>query len=91
MAGKSTTTIDFGSTPVADASFTVTDAAISGTSVIEPFVQVTSTADNDTDAHRFAAVSWKMSAAAASGSFTLYVTCLVGLCTGTFTVQYAYA
>jgi hypothetical protein len=91
MAGKAAATIDFGSTPIADSQFTVTDANITSTTVVEPFVQITSTADNDTDAHRFAAVSFKMAALPASGSFTLYITCLAGLVTGTFSIQYAYA
>lgn len=91
MAGKATATIDFGSTPVANGQFTITDANISASSVVEPFVQVTSTVDNDQDAHRHAAASWQMTALPASGSFTLDVTCLIDLCSGTFTIQYAYA
>jgi len=91
MAGKGFATIDFGSTPVSEASFTITDAAISGASVVEPFVQVTSTVDNDAEAHQHAAASWKLVALPGSGSFTLYVTCLMDLCHGTFVIQYAYA
>lgn len=91
MAGKSSATIDFGATPVAEASFTITDANITATTVVEPFMLVDSTADNDAEAHRHAAASWKMVALPASGSFTLYVTSLIDLCWGTFKVQYAYA
>lgn len=91
MAGKSSTTIDFGSTPVSEASFTITDANITATTVVEPFVLVDSTIDNDQDSHRHAAASWKLAALPATGSFTLYITCLLDMCNGTFKVQYAYA
>lgn len=91
MAGKAEATIDFGSTPVEEASFTITDANITSTTVVEPFVLITSTADNDAEAHQHAAASWKLSALPATGSFTLYVTCLMDLCHGTFKIQYAYA
>ena len=91
MAGKSSATIDFGSIPVAEGTFTITDAAITASTVVEPFVMVTSTVDNDVEAHRHAAASWKLVALPATGSFTLYATCLMDLCSGTFKVQYAYA
>ena len=91
MAGKASTTIDFGSTPAAEGVFTVTDANITATTEVEAFVVIDSTVDNDQDAHRLAAASWKLAALPASGSFTLYVTCLIGLCTGTFKIRYAYA
>ena len=91
MAGKNTATIDFGSTPVNSASFTITDANITSTSYVEVFVMVDSTTDNNTDAHLHAAASWKLAALPASGSFTLYVDALIDLCWGTFKIRYAYA
>ena len=91
MAGSSSVTVDFGADPVAEATFTVTDAAISGTSAVEVFVQADSTADNDADAHRAAARSMRFCATPAAGSFSLDVMCLLGLCTGTFKLRYAYA
>jgi len=91
MAGKATTTIDFGSTPVAEGQFTVTDANITSTTDVEAFVVVDSTVDNDAEAHRHAAASWQMTVLPGSGSFTLYVTCLVDLCWGQFKIRYAYA
>ena len=91
MAGKASATIDFGSTPVAEGSFVITDANVTASTVVEPFVLVTSTVDNDAESHRHAAASWQMTALPASGSFTLYVTCLMDLCHGTFMIQYAYA
>ena len=91
MAGQSSATIDFGSTPLSEATFTITDANISALSVVEPFMMADSTVDNDAESHRHAAASWKMVALPASGSFTLYVTCLIDMCHGTFVVHYAYA
>lgn len=91
MAGKASTTIDFGATPVAEGSFTITDANITAATEVEAFVVVDSTADNDAEAHRHAAASWQMSALPQSGGFTLYVTALMDLCWGTFKVRYAYA
>lgn len=91
MSGKSSATIDFGATPVAEGAFTVTDAAITAATDVEAFVVIDSTVDNDADAHRLAAASWKLAALPGTGSFTLYITCLIGLCTGTFKIRYAYA
>lgn len=91
MAGKASATIDFGSTPVSEASFTITDTNITATTEVEAFVVVDSTVDNDQEAHRHAAASWQLAALPASGSFTLYVTCLMDLCWGTFKIRYAYA
>lgn len=86
-----TATIDFGATPVNEASFTVTDAAVSATSYVLPFVMVDTTADNDTDAHMHAAASLKLTALPAAGSFTLYAYAQEGLCFGTFKVRYSVA
>lgn len=91
MAGQSSATIDFGSTPVAEAVFTITDASITATSAVECFVQADSTVDNDVDAHRAAGRSFRMAPTPAAGSFSLDVMCLIGLCTGTFKIRYAYA
>lgn len=91
MAGHGNATIDFGATPLAEGSFTVTDANITAATVVEPFVLVESTVDNDQESHRHAAASWKLVALPASGSFTLYITCLIDMCHGTFKIRYAYA
>ncbi|CAB4165500.1 hypothetical protein UFOVP820_60 [uncultured Caudovirales phage] len=90
-SGVGTTTIDFGATPVANASFTITDASIASSNYVEAFVMIDSTVDNDTDAHQHAAASWKLAALPAAGSFTLYITSLVDLCWGTFKIRYVYA
>ena len=91
MAGKGTATIDFGSSPVAELTVTVTDAAITSSSYVEAFVMIDSTADNDLDAHRHAAASWKLVCLAGDGSFELNICCLVDMCFGTFKIRYAYA
>ncbi len=92
MAGKGTAVINFGSTPVAEKQFTITDALItSPTMIVEAFVQIFATGDNDTSSHRHAAASWKLVTESGTGSFLLDVTCLMDLCHGTFNIQYAYA
>lgn len=91
MAGNGIATIDFGATPLEESSFTVTDGAITSTMAVEAFVMVDSTVDNDVESHRHAAASWKLAALPATGSFTLYITCLIDMCHGTFKIRYAYA
>lgn len=88
--GTATATIDFGSTPVAEGSFTITNAAITTSSYIQAYVMVDSTVDNDADAHKHAAASWQMTAEPGTGDFTLYVTSLIDFCFGTFKVRYTY-
>lgn len=88
--GTATATIDFGSTPVAEGSFTITNAAITTSSYIQAYVMVDSTVDNDADAHKHAAASWQMAAEPGTGDFTLYVTSLIDFCFGTFKVRYTY-
>jgi hypothetical protein len=89
--GTGTATIDFGTIPVADKQFTVTDAAITALNYVEAFVMVDSTVDNNVDAHRHAAASWQLSCLPGAGSFVLDVTCMMDLCFGTFKIRYAYA
>ena len=91
MAGTGTATIDFGSTPVAEGIFTITDASIGPTNYVEAFVMIDSTSDNTVDDHRHAAASWKLSCLPGSGSFELDIACLIDLCYGTFKIRYAYA
>lgn len=91
MAGSATATIDFGSTPVEEKSFTITDGSITSTSYVEAFVMGDTTVDNDLDAHKHAAASWKLICTPGSGSFTLDITCLMDLCHGTFKIRYVYA
>lgn len=91
--GRNVATIDFGATPVAEKSFTITDAAITAGMVIEGFVSSgDSTGDNAIADHQHAAASFRVGCSlGASGSFTADVTCLVDMCHGTFKLQYAYS
>jgi hypothetical protein len=86
-----TATVDFGSTPVNEASFTITDAAVNASSYVMPFVMVDSTADNNADAHRHAAAAFKLTVLPGSGSFTLYAYAQEDLCFGTFKIRYQVA
>ena len=89
--GTGTATIDFGTTPVSSNVFTITDASIASTNYVEAFVMIDSTADNTVDDHRHAAVSWRTSCLAGTGSFELDIDCLLDLCHGTFKIRYAFA
>jgi len=92
MPGASTTTVDFGATPVDGAAFTVTDANITATSYVEAYVQhVDTTADNGVDEHETAAASFRLSAKPAAGSFELAIHCLFGAVTGQFKIRYAWS
>lgn len=90
-AAVGTATIDFGASPVAEGSFTVTDANISSTSYVNVFVMGDSTVDNDVEAHRHAGASWQFSVVPNSGSFTVYINNMADLCWGTFKIRYSYA
>ena len=87
----STATIDFGTSPVDEASFTVTNASITSSSYINVFVMGDSTVDNDAEAHQHAGASWKFATTPGTGSFTVYITSTVDLCWGTFKIRYSYA
>lgn len=91
--GRNVATIDFGATPVAEKSFTITDAAITAGMVIECFVSGgDSHADNDTEAHKHAAASWRLAPGlGGTGLFAVDIYCLMDLCWGNFKVQYAYS
>lgn len=89
-----TATIDFGSTPVVEASVVVTgQAAITALSFVEAFVQSESTADNSETNHRFAGVSFRMvcGTIVVGTGFTIYVTCLSGKATGTFKIRWVWS
>ena len=50
-----TATVDFGATPVEQATFSITDAALIALTYVEPFFMSSdSTADNDANAHEMA-------------------------------------
>lgn len=92
-AGRNVATIDFGVTPVDEASFTITDAAITAGMVIECFMSGgDSTADNNSAEHKHAAESLRFAPSLGlAGSFTVDIYATMELCFGTFKMQYAYA
>jgi hypothetical protein len=92
--GRNVAVIDFGVTPVAEASFTITDAAITAGMVIECFMSGGDSvaAQNTTADHDHAAASFRLSPSlGGSGSFTVNIYCLIDMCWGQFKMQYAYS
>lgn len=88
-----TATLDFGATPAAEASVSVTgQAAILAGSSVEAWAQGATTAGNNENAHLFAGVGMKLTCGipVAGTGFTIYATTVAGLATDTFTVQWAW-
>jgi len=83
------TTVDFGSTPVSDASFIITEAACTSASVVEFAVSAASTtATNDANSHGQAALLFLFSATPSAGQFSLDVGTMFGFVTGEFVIKY---
>jgi hypothetical protein len=85
--------LDFGATPSAEATVTVTgQAGVLSTSTVDAFFQGSSTADNSLTDHRFAAVALKLLVAdiVDGVGFTVYATSIAGLATGTFNLKWRY-
>lgn len=94
MPGQGTAVIDFGSTPVSEASVAVTgQASILAGSQVEAFMQGSSTVDNTATDHRFAGVAFRILCddIVAGTGFTIYVTSISGLATGTFNIRWVWA
>lgn len=83
-------TVDFGAVPVTEGAFMVTVAGMTSANVISAFVMAESTADNDAEAHRHAAASFNLCCLPGTGSFTLYATCMMDMCWGSFKIRYSY-
>lgn len=83
--------IDFGATPVAEATFTVSAAGVTPSSNVQCFIQADTTADNDADDHRAAGRSFRMVPTPGTNSFSLDVQCLLGLCTGAFNLRFSHS
>jgi len=82
-------TVDFGATPASEGAFTVTDAGVTATSVIECTVRPTdTTATNDTGSHLMAGILFRMVPTPGAGSFSLDIKAMVGLVTGQFVIRY---
>lgn len=88
----STATVDFGASYTDGGEFTITDAAITPTSVVTAqFSGADTTADNTAEDHRFAAMFMQLAAIPAAGSFTLHAQAMVGLISRTLKVRYMVA
>jgi len=96
MSAQGTATIDFGSTPTAEASVAVTgQAAILSSSLCEAWIMAdVSTADNDSAAHEALAFMASppvcLSRVAGTG-FTIALRLMAGYATGQFKVQWAWS
>lgn len=93
MGAQGTATIDFGSTPVSEASIAVTgQGSIGSSSFAEAFLQDNSTGDNDAAAHKalaFLAKCYCDTLIAGTG-FTIRVLMTDGSATGTFKVNWVW-
>jgi hypothetical protein len=82
------TEIDFGSTPVTDATFIITDADITTSSVIEGTIAYVAPIGKDLDELEFD--SFELMFAPGTGQCTLYARSLNGLVADKFKVNYSY-
>ncbi len=80
------TEIDFGSTPVAEASFTITDTSVTTTSMLMGSVAYVAPTGKDLDELDMDALDLKFGAGA--GSFTLYAVGLNGYVADKFKINY---
>lgn len=93
MGATGTAIVSFGSTPSTEASVSVTgQSAILATSLAEAWVMGATTTDNDENAHLFGGVSFRVTCGIPSvgTGFTIYVTCIAGLATGDFKIQWVW-
>lgn len=81
------TEVDFGSTAVPDASFTITDARVSASSLIIPYVSG-NTPSSSRNIDEIRCECYSMIATSGSGSFTLYIAPKMGTTTGKVKVLY---
>lgn len=89
---KGTQTVDFGATPVAEAVFNFTDAALIGLTYVEAFMMADdSTGDNDADQHRAAAALLRLAGGTpnGSGNVNVYADALDGYFFGTYKMRWA--
>lgn len=80
------TEVDFGSTPVSEGSFTITDAGVSGTSKI--MLSLSGAAPTSKDQDELEMDSFHMWALPSTGTFTLYMRALEGYVSDKFKVNY---
>ena len=89
IASLSQTEIDFGSTPVDEKTFTITDSHINTSSEI--MVQLAYVAPTGKEIDELEFDSFDFRAVAGSGNFTLYARSLEGLVADKFIINYSYS
>jgi hypothetical protein len=82
------TEIDFGTTPVYEASFTITDSEITTSSIIVAQIAYVAPTDKDIDELEFDFFDFRCTAG--TGNFTLYARSLEGLVADKFKIFYSY-
>lgn len=80
--------IDFGASPVASGEFVITDADAQPAHFVTVFVAPETTPDNDADAHRMAALSFRFSVLAGNGTIAVSAASVLFLATGSFKIRY---
>lgn len=88
MSTQGTATIDFGSSPVDEATFNIIDASLSGLTYAEAWFMRDSTADNSVDEHEQIAGRARATCSISGTTLTIYVEILVGFVNGTFKIRY---
>lgn len=88
MGVQNTATIDFGSTPVIEGSFSIVDAGLSGTTYAEAWFMLDSTANNTVQAHEIANAFIKCACSISGTTLTLHCFVEAGKVTGQFKVRY---
>ena len=88
MATQGTTTVDFGTTPIAEKTFAIVDATLAGLTYAEAWAMSDSTAGNNTTHHRM--FNGLMTKTCSISGTTLTVVCEseFGLVTDTFSLRY---
>lgn len=88
MATQGTATVDFGATPVDNATFTISDGSLSGLTYAEAWVMRDSTGDNSVDEHETLGSLARLTCSISGTDLTVYCELLAGFVTGTFKIRY---
>lgn len=88
MSTQGTATIDFGTTPVNQATFAIVDATLSGLTYSEAWFMRDVTGDNNADAHEQIGSYANVTTSISGTTLTAYVELLVGFVTGQFKLRY---
>jgi hypothetical protein len=93
-SGLGTAVIDFGATPSTEASVAVTGQSdITSACAVEAWVTARSTAGNDAEAHKQAAVFMRFVCSTPTDGvgFTITAYCLIGYATGEFEIDWTWS